>query len=180
MIYPSRQPDKRRHRADSAAGCPSVQIADARNAFVSEQQRGRRQSSLEFISATMERRAALQNAIPMGNDPEGVVRLLEQLSSESGTSDRRRDLNRFLSYYEAVGVGVNTGVFDIEIIDRAWGSVIIRTFAAYREYICERRSARRQPLLFSEFEELAECIARRRGENIVDHVGPAARPVSRV
>jgi hypothetical protein len=155
-----------------------VQIADAREVFVFEQQRGRKQSSLEFISATMERRAMLQNAIPTGSETERVAQFLEQLKSEPRNSDRRRDLSRFLSYYEAVAVGVNTGVFDIEIIDRAWGSVIIRTFAAYREYIYERRAVRHQPKLYAEFEDLANSILGRRGAHIADNLRLARRPVA--
>ena len=155
-----------------------AQIADARKVFESEQQRNRRQSSLEFISATMERRAALQNAIPAGSNIERVGQFLEKLKSGSDDSALRRDLSRFLAYYEAVAVGVNTGVFDIEIIDRAWGSVIIRTFAGYRDYVYDRRASRHQPRLYAEFEHLVNALLERRGEHLADYIRSTPHPVT--
>ena len=151
-----------------------VQIVDAKIVFVKEQERSRKQSSLEFMAATMERRSLMQNTVPSGNDLAKVAEFLEVLQNEPPYSERRSELSRLLNYYEAVAVAVNSDVFDIGIIDRAWGSVIIRTFAGYGNYIYERREFLRQPQLYGELEQLAKSILDRRGITLED----ALRPIS--
>ena len=151
-----------------------VQIVDAKIVFVKEQERSRKQSSLEFMAATMERRSLMQNTVPSGNDLAKVAEFLEMLENEPPYSERRSELSRLLNYYEAVAVAVNSDVFDIGIIDRAWGSVIIRTFAGYGNYIYERREFLRQPQLYGELEQLAKSILDRRGITLED----ALRPIS--
>jgi hypothetical protein len=136
-----------------------LQIRHTEESFLVEQQRIRQQASLEFITATMERRAALQEAIPSGGDKAQVADFLRQLD---GDRERRRRLSRYLSHYEALATGANLGVLDIDVVDRSWGSVIIRTFDAYFPYIQERRRKLSQPQLYSELETLADSLKHRR------------------
>jgi Domain of unknown function (DUF4760) len=136
-----------------------LQIRHAEQSFVSEQERARRHASLEFITSTMERRSLLLNDVPSGGDKERVEEFMRNLG---GDTERRRQLSRYLSHYEALATGVNLGVLDVEVVDRAWGSVIIRAFEAYQPYIESRRRKLSQPQLYSELECLVDSLKHRR------------------
>jgi hypothetical protein len=137
------------------------QITQAKDEFASEREHVRRQSTLEFMATTQERRSHLQTSVPAGSNAERVNAFLADLRSDAG-GNRRRDLSRYLSYYETLAVGANTGVLDVDIVERAWGSVLVRSFAAYRAYIEERRATLRQPTLYREYETLVETILQKR------------------
>ena len=136
------------------------ELRRAEQTFADEQASVRSRATLEFITTTMERRHVLLSEVPEGTNVEELAQILVEVESDDA---RRRTLHRYISFYESLSVGVNTNALDIEIVDRAWGSSIIRTFTSYAPYIRARRAIINQPTLFMELEQLAANLQRRRG-----------------
>jgi hypothetical protein len=136
-----------------------IQVRQAERVFMEEQGRTRRQASLEFMTATMERRRVAFDMVPSGSMPRKVTAFLRDLNS---TGKGRRELGQYLSLYEMLAVGVNLEALDIDVVDRSWGSVIIRTWDAYEDYIQARRKSVNQPTLYSELELLVRKLRHRR------------------
>jgi hypothetical protein len=139
-----------------------VQIKQAKDAFVTEQARVRRQSTLEFIATTLERRQALGRDVPSELDKTAVAKFLEEAKA-----DRRvhRRLDDYLNYFEMVATGVNNEIFDIDVIDRASGTIIVRVEETYRDFVRDVREREAAPTIWKETQALATAIRARRDEN---------------
>lgn len=80
-----------------------------------------------------------------------------------------KEATSILAAFERLSVGVNTNVFDFDILDRMAGSYLIYLYARFTPYIEKiRRDATRQKS-YTEFEQLVQRIKRKR--NLVNDAG---------
>jgi len=70
-------------------------------------------------------------------------------------NEKREPLKDFLSTIEHLAVGVNTGLFDIDIVSRMMGNYLIRMFNRYRPYIKEVQKTGNRTA-YIEFENLVK------------------------
>jgi len=131
------------------------QIRTADEAFGIEQVRSRKQSTLEFLAATVERRQKLSRELPVEIDHAASQRVLEVWDHDE---DARRPVYEFLDFYEMLATGVNSGIFDLEVVDRASGSRIIRIHESYGELIEKLRAEQERPRMYEELQGLAATI----------------------
>lgn len=132
-----------------------TQISNASEAFALEQLRIKRQSTLEHLAATMGHRQAVSKDVPPDTD---ITAVREFSSNADSNSPNGRLLRDYLNYYESLATGINCGVFDVEIAARTSGTVIVRVFDAYRDFIYRIRKATGHTLAYSELEQLAETL----------------------
>jgi hypothetical protein len=84
-----------------------LQIRDAKNAFVSEQERVRKQATIEYLAATSELRRSMSGKVP----PQGNLDKVEHFIDEFATDPQKRlDLHTLLNYYEEFAAAVNRSV----------------------------------------------------------------------
>jgi uncharacterized protein DUF4760 len=147
------------------------QVDLARDAFVDEQRRSKKQATLDFMAATLDRRHQLHAKVPDETDRAATAQFLDSLK-QSNTPPRF--LFDYLNYYEVIAAGVNDGTLDLDIVDRTSGSTIRRIADTYRQFIEKRRQVNDQPTLYCELLALAETVQRRReGARILPATGVA-------
>lgn len=72
------------------------------------------------------------------------------------------DVTKMLSTYERFSVGVNSGVFDLDLTDRMAGSYLIILLTKFSPYIQELRKDANRKYSYVEFERLVLEIKKRR------------------
>ncbi len=135
------------------------QVEQAKEVYVAEHRRSRRQSTLEFLSSTMEQRHSMYNKTPYATKPEEVQAFLERLDQDA---DAKSTIRLYLNYFELLACGVLDEIFDIEVVDRVLGSVIISVQNNYEPLISHLRTTTNQPLLYRELSALAQVLLERR------------------
>ncbi|WP_433221418.1 DUF4760 domain-containing protein [Dactylosporangium sp. CS-047395] len=131
------------------------QINDASEAFATEQLRVKRQSTLEHLAATMEHRRLVSSEVPSDTDIQAVKQFTRDADSNS---PRGRLLRNYLNFYEDLAAGINAEVFDIEVVARTSGTIIVRVFDAYKDFIDRVRQATGHNLAYVEMEYLAQAL----------------------
>jgi hypothetical protein len=135
------------------------QINQAKDAYISEQHRMRKQSTLEFVASTLDRRIGFLEEIPSVKDPEATKNFIRQLPTDPAAS---KSIFAFLNYQEYVASGVNEGILDIDVIDRMAGTTIMKTQEGYGDFIAKKRESDNHPTLYAELQKLAKLIHKRR------------------
>jgi hypothetical protein len=132
-----------------------TQISDASNAFASEQLRIKRQSTLEHLATTMAHRQDVSKDVPPDTDLAAVKEFSKDADSNNPNG---RLLRNYLNYYENLATGINCGVFDVEIAARTSGTVIVRVFDVYQDFIYRIREATGHSLAYCEMEALVQNL----------------------
>jgi hypothetical protein len=128
----------------------SSQIAQAREAFVSEQERIRKQATFEYLAATTARREQLTRRVPSKRHVPRAGRLVRVL--------RSRQIAEMLNYYEEFAAAV-----DVNVVDRILGGTIVAIDDAYGSSFPRMREELDSPYIYAEVSHLAETIRSRRG-----------------
>lgn len=89
------------------------------------------------------------------NDHTNWAKVPEQLRSET---------REVLSGFERFAVAVNTGVYDIEIVDRTMGSYLMKLWQSYDEYVAyvRKKVPDANKKYYCDLEELVKNIEKRR------------------
>jgi hypothetical protein len=103
----------------------------------------------------MGHRQAVSKEVPPDTDPAAVREFCRDADSNSPNG---RLLRNYLNYYENLATGINCGVFDIEVAARVSGTIIVRVFDAYKDFIYRIRKATGHSLAYSEMEALAQAL----------------------
>lgn len=130
--------------------------------------RRRGQATIEFYSTTRTTRQALQDAVEetLGRDTLTEARIAElHVAQESGDEEADRALKAIrahLAGLEWIATGANTGVYDVEILNRLAGGHIIYALERYSTYIRHRRRVTGQTNLYIELEEFVTSLRKLR------------------
>ncbi|MFF0017714.1 DUF4760 domain-containing protein [Streptomyces sp. NPDC005374] len=123
--------------------------------------RRRKQATMEYLTANMERRKALfDEGIPHERDHEAIAALV----SLSLADDERATklITAYLTAFNFLAVGAQTDAFDREVIDEAWGGIVISVWNNYRPWIEEQRRRHGEPRVWENLEWLAGEMTPRR------------------
>lgn len=101
------------------------QIAQAREATVAEHDRRRREATIDFYLATMRRRHDLRDDLADDRDRKAVARLIEKIRDEGIDSDKGHAVREYLNLWESLAVGVEEGVYELEIVDALTGARMV-------------------------------------------------------
>jgi hypothetical protein len=139
------------------------QAKEAANAQQEEWIRRRKQATIEFLTNTMTLSNELKTALPyLDRTPSAATRLIARADKDEAIA---KAIRSYLDYLENVATGVNEGVLDVGVVDRANGGRIIDMATNYASYIQHRRGMLNDPQLYIELEQLAAEIRNRRGSS---------------
>jgi hypothetical protein len=97
--------------------------------------------------------------VPNERDLRKVAQFLQDADNDQ---TKRQDLVDLMNYWEHLSAGVNSGVYDIGIVNRTVGGTVISVGDVYREFILKARATRNRPRLYAEIEELAGRVQKLR------------------
>ena len=112
----------------------------------------RRQATLDFLTSMQtERRLRSAGVEPTGsaNFPAFLTRAMVPGSTEEDK------VKKFLNFYERLAVGTNHRVFEVEVVNALWGSIIVSIVDNYRPWMVAYRDRRGNQNLWLDLEDLA-------------------------
>jgi len=133
-----------------------IQIGIAVRTFRADHERRRKQATIEYINALRENYRRSNNALinKFGNDPIGKKEAKEIIDDEEYWAL----LKDMLGQFEHLSVGVNTNVFDIEILNKMSGQYLINVFDRWKKYIELRREVSTLKKVYIDFEILVNRL----------------------
>lgn len=140
----------------------SRQLDNATKQAASENERQRKQATMEFIAATISKIDEFYNSVPPPGSPnqaEFAQKAMKRDSLEFLT------LRNYLHYLEDLCVGVNMRILDQEVIDRSMGAHIQGAWRLYESWILRERDSL-QRIVYDELEACAKELA------ALDHADP--------
>lgn len=116
---------------------------------------------MEYLTANMDRRKALSDeGIPPDRDHEAVAALVNL--SLAGDDQATTLISAYLTTFNFLAVGAQTDAFDRDVIDEAWGGLVISVWNNYRPWIERKRQEHGEPRLWENLEWLAGSMTPRR------------------
>ncbi|MER6443227.1 MULTISPECIES: DUF4760 domain-containing protein [unclassified Streptomyces] len=141
--------------------------------------RRRKQATMEYLTANMDRRKALfDEGIPHERD-HGAIAALVGLSL-SGDDRATKLVASYLTTFNFLAVGAQTDAFDRRVIDEAWGGLILSVWNNYRPWVEEQRRLHGEPRVWENLEWLAGRMTPRRSgvpDGDPGNLPPQGRPV---
>ncbi len=117
-------------------------------AFKAENERKKKQSTVEFINNIRDRYKPTYNEL--NKKYSGVINLTEI------DDTLKNELREILSTIEHLSVGINSGVYDFQIFFRMSGSYFLSIFRKLHPYILDCQKS--QPSRYIEFESICKKI----------------------
>ncbi|MPY63273.1 DUF4760 domain-containing protein [Streptomyces spongiae] len=126
-----------------------------------DHERRRKQATMEYLTANMDRRKALfDEGIPDERDHEATAALINR--SLSGDDQATKLITSYLTTFNFLAVGAQSDAFDREVIDEAWGGLIIAVWNGYRPWAEAQRKEHGEPRVWDNLEWLAGQMEPRR------------------
>ena len=124
--------------------------------------RRKRQSTIDFYMATIEHIGDLRVRLP--NDWEGgEIAAFISRAFQKGAREDIFAIARYLSYFEAVAVGVTMDVYDLKVINELAGSRILALANNYVPFFERRREEVGSNTPYENLQTLGSTLARLRG-----------------
>ncbi|MEU6538956.1 DUF4760 domain-containing protein [Streptomyces sp. NPDC047000] len=141
--------------------------------------RRRKQATMEYLTANMDRRKLLfDEGIPHERDEAGIAALISR--SLSGDDDTTKLITAYLTTFNFLAVGAQTDAFDRDVIDEAWGGIVLAVWNNYRPWAEAQRERHGEPRVWENLEWLAHRMTPRRppapaaGDGLLPSQSPAA------
>ena len=84
------------------------------------------------------------------------------ISELDTNNDLLKDATEILAAFERLSVGVNTKIFDFDILDRMAGSYLVVMYTRFAPYIAKVRTDASRVNSYQEFENVVDCIKKKR------------------
>ncbi|WP_328554630.1 MULTISPECIES: DUF4760 domain-containing protein [unclassified Streptomyces] len=141
--------------------------------------RRRKQATMEYLTANMERRKVLfDEGIPNERDHEAISALISL--SLAGDEPTTKLITAYLTTFNFLAVGAQSDAFDRKVIDEAWGGLIIAVWNNYRPWMETQRKVHGEPRVWENLEWLAGQMTPRRPATPAEAGGnlpPQGQPV---
>mgnify|MGYP005839855443 CR=1 FL=1 len=89
---------------------------------------------------------------------EKPIPLDEIIATLERKNTSKRALTRYLNYYERIAFFCRTGIYDKKIILELRGSIILRAFISFEEYIHDRREERGNQNIYKQLELFVKSL----------------------
>jgi hypothetical protein len=123
--------------------------------------RRRKQATMEFLADNMNQRKSLfDEGIPQERDHAAIEALISR--SLSGDERATKLITSYLTTFNLLGAGTQSDAFDRQLIDDAWGGLIISVWNNYRPWAEAQRQEHSEPRLWRNLEWLADHMTPRR------------------
>ncbi|CAO3413668.1 hypothetical protein [Azospirillum argentinense] len=144
----------------------SEQVRIMRESYIADHERRKKQSTIEYVNSIREKYRPIVGRLEEKFGINHVINLSEIDENE------RRNIRELLSIIEHMAVGVETEVYDIDIVDRMSGSYFLRMRRILDPYISVSQS--RSPNNYVEFDRMCDRIRAKR--KIPNNVGKLTLP----
>lgn len=138
--------------------------------YLADHDRRKKQSTIEYVNNVRDRYVPIMDYF---DERFGVGHVIN--ISDISEADARK-ISELLSVVEHMAVGVETEVYDIDIIDRMSGAYFLRMRRVLDPYIA--RSQQKNPRAFIEFDHMCDRIRSKR--KIPNEAGKLAFPSERL
>lgn len=129
-------------------------------AFLADHERRKKQATIEYINLIRDRYRTIDFDL-RGKYGEG------ELDTNKLTDDELQAALELLSVVEHLAVGVNTGVYSLNVLSRLSGGYFSQLFERYYPVIRARRQMRgMKPTLFNEMEKMYQDLSAIRGVQV--------------
>ena len=122
-----------------------------------DHERRKKQATFEYVNAVSER---FRNAIDAFNSRHGDDRMVDIADY---SDEDKRTVRAYLNEMERICTGINSGVFDYDILKRMMAGNLMRNHNRFSQYIAQAQINR--PRLFCEFDSVVARL--RQDENPV-------------
>ena len=120
--------------------------------YKADHERTKKQSTIEYINSIRQYYKPLEVKLTRKFGKTAVINLADI------DDDIKEDIRELLSVIENLSTGVNSEVYDAEIINRMSGSYFINLYKRLQPYIDHARIRDNNPLYFQEFEAMINCF----------------------
>ena len=120
--------------------------------FLADHERRKKQATIEFGRTVFEHIEMCQKGL-FKKFNNKVINLDDLKEDEDW-----RYVRDLMANLEMLATGVNTGIYDLEIIDRMFGSFIMSMDKKMGPYIDHQKDGGKYPTVYSEFTKLAQNI----------------------
>ena len=135
-----------------------LQLHLTRKTVKADHERRRKQATFEYVNAVSERfRKALYDF-----DKEHGIGKVVDVSNYSETDIFT--VRSYLSEIERICAGVNSEVFDYDILKKMMAGSLIENNNRFRQYIDGRRVQKHRPSLYMEFDEVTKRLKKDRNQ----------------
>ena len=139
----------------------SRQVEDATKQADGENERQRKQATMNFMSITVGKLQDLYRSVPSSGSPRQPEFAEKAMERDSAEFLALRD---YLHFMEDLCVGVNMDILDREVVRRSLGGRITSAWELYEKWIVRERDELKRPI----YDELEDCAKELRELDLVD------------
>lgn len=128
------------------------QVKQSKDATQLDHARRRAQATIAFYQSTLEKRESLRGVLPYDGDAAAIAAVTSRVMLEGG--ELQSIITGYIGLFELLAMGINVGVFDIDVLERMAGTRVRALATNYGPWINARREELGHPRLYSELVEL--------------------------
>ena len=115
------------------------QLRENNDLSTKENLRIKRQATIDFYMATVEKVAAWRSILPDDWDGPGIDTYTKSLYSGRRDKEKMLVLAGYLAFWEALAVAIRAGIYDLAVFNSIAGSRILNICDNYRNFFVARR-----------------------------------------
>jgi len=123
--------------------------------FKADHERRKKQATIEFFYLFYKDLSEILKSINKIFPTVNYVIKVDDIKNDSSITEMIKEYLRRITIF---GVGVNTGIYDINVLDRIAETNIINSYNRFKEIIKWRRDIRNDPTLFADFDKLVSGL----------------------
>lgn len=132
-----------------------IQIRALRRSFLADHERRRKQATIEYLDSFR------SEVRPMVDQLKIIFPRTIAIDPNDLNEEHADSIKKYMNILEALSSGVNTNVYDIDIVDRRYRRWFIEDGYIFKKYIESRRKETQNERLYLEFEELVDKLKSR-------------------
>lgn len=145
------------------------QLRDNNDLSTKENLRIKRQATIDFYMATVERVAEWRSILPDDWDGPAITAYMKSLYSGQRDKEKMLVLASYLAFWEALAVAIRAGIYDLAVFDSIAGSRILNICDNYQGFFVARRKEVGTDLAYVNLEWLAAELRIFRASNDYEH-----------
>ena len=139
------------------------QLRQTHEVTVLDHDRRRKQATIEFYATTLGEQRRMRETLPHDRNKAALQPFIDR--AISGDEDINKAIVAYLSLHNLIAISVRSDVFDIGVIDQAFGGRLLALEENYRRWIDSARKSSGYPTMFADIQWLTDEIIRRRSQS---------------
>lgn len=145
------------------------QLRDNSDLSAKENLRVKRQATIDFYMATVEKVAGWRSILPDDWDGPRIDAYTKSLYGRRRDKEKMLVLASYLAFWEALAVAIRAGVYDLAVFDSIAGSRILNICENYQSFFVARRKEVGSAMAYVNLEWLAAELRALRASTNYDH-----------